>query len=529
MESTATERKTLLLVEDEAIIALAQAERLRQRGYHVIAAMNADEALAVVKKNRAVDLVLMDIDLGRGMDGTETARHILRERDLPIVFLSSHSESDIVEKTEQITSFGYILKTAGETVLDASIKMAFRLYESQRRLRESESAVIQEQRMLSLVLENLPALVAYIGADERYIYANFRYAAHFGFNAERLAQEDSREVLGPVLYAEVAQYVTRALSGELVSFEQTRPTSSGAEKTVYVTYVPDVRRDGFVRGFFSLGVDVTDRKMSEMQVVESREQLRAVLNSIGDGVIVTDRSARILGMNPVAERLTGWPLGVARGTRLSEVFPIIDNRTGSAASNPLVRAMAENRVLALANHTVLVTRDGVRRHIADSGAPIHGPGGLVEGGVMVFRDVSDEYQVQARLETSERQLRNLFENMAEAVALHGLVEDDDGAAVDYRIVDCNPRFEEITGISRERAVGRLATALYGTPEAPYLAEYSAVVRSGEPRRIQTFFEPLGREFLISCIPWEENGFATVFTDISELRSAVGPQSLNPSG
>ncbi len=490
MESTATGRRTLLLVEDEAIIALAQAERLRHRGYEVITVLTADEALAVVRDNRKVDLVLLDIDLGRGMDGTEAATRMLGMCDLPIVFLSSHCEREIVERTERITSFGYILKTAGETVLDASIKMASRLYDSQRRLQESEAALLQQQRTLSLVLENLPAMVAYIGADERYIYTNSRYAAHFGFDAAVLAQEDSREVPGPELYSDLSHHVRSALSGARVSFEQVRPDSSGSERTIFVTYVPDVRHDGFVRGFFSVGVDITDRR------------------------------ARVPGMNPVAERLTEWPAGAAQGTDLSAVFPIVDNRTGVQTSNPLVGAMDENRILALSNHTVLLARDGVRRHVADSGAPIHGPTGSVDVGVMVFRDVSEEYQVRMRLETSERQLRSLFENMAEGVVLHELVEDESGNATDYRIVDCNLRFEEIIGIPRERAIGSLATRLYETSEAPYLAECSAVVRTGRPIRLQTFFEPMGRDFSISCIPWEKNGFATVLTDITELAPGV---------
>src|SRR5690606_5830222 len=122
--------KTILLVEDMAIIAMAEANILKKNGFEVIIAYNGKEAVAIAMKNRELDLILMDIDLGRGMDGTEAAQKILQNREVPIVFLSNHTEKEIVEKTEKITSYGYVVKNSGETVLLASIKMAFKLFDA---------------------------------------------------------------------------------------------------------------------------------------------------------------------------------------------------------------------------------------------------------------------------------------------------------------------------------------------------------------------------------------------------------------
>jgi CheY-like chemotaxis protein len=126
---------TILLVEDEAIIALAQAAALKRYGYRVVTAFNGRDAVAKAEQDTDLDLFLMDIDLGSGMDGTEAARAILQRRNIPVVFLSSHTERDVVEKTEQITSYGYVVKNSGETVLVASIKMAYKLFESEQRYR----------------------------------------------------------------------------------------------------------------------------------------------------------------------------------------------------------------------------------------------------------------------------------------------------------------------------------------------------------------------------------------------------------
>jgi len=129
---------TLLLVEDEAIIAMSEKKELEKKGYRVIVAGTGEEAVENIKQTNGIDLILLDIDLGIGIDGTEAALQILRRRDVPIVFLSSHIEPDIVNKTENITSYGYVVKNSGITVLDASIKMAFKLFNARKQILETE-------------------------------------------------------------------------------------------------------------------------------------------------------------------------------------------------------------------------------------------------------------------------------------------------------------------------------------------------------------------------------------------------------
>lgn len=130
----------ILLVEDEALIVMSEVRTLERHGFEVRVVRHGEQAVEIVGSEEGVDLnlVLMDIDLGPGMDGTEAAVQILKKRDLPIVFLSSHTEPEVVEKTEGITSYGYIVKNSGDTVLIASIKMAFRLFEAKKRNKEDQ-------------------------------------------------------------------------------------------------------------------------------------------------------------------------------------------------------------------------------------------------------------------------------------------------------------------------------------------------------------------------------------------------------
>ena len=133
------ESQTLLLVEDDAIASMAQSMKLQDYGYNVIQVLNGQRAIEAVNSNPVIDLILMDIDLGNKMDGTEAAKIILKDHDIPLLFLSSHTEREIVDKTEDITSYGYVVKETGTTVLDASIKMAFRLHESNKKLNKQRT------------------------------------------------------------------------------------------------------------------------------------------------------------------------------------------------------------------------------------------------------------------------------------------------------------------------------------------------------------------------------------------------------
>jgi PAS domain S-box-containing protein len=138
-----------------------------------------------------------------------------------------------------------------------------------------------------------------------------------------------------------------------------------------------------------LGAEVARRLVAEQQVTKERELLEVTLASIGDAVITTDTAARVTFMNRVAETLTGWALGDALGRPIDEVFHIVNEDTREAVANPVARVLREGTTVGLANHTVLIARDGIERPIDDSGAPISDTDGHVHGAVLVFRDVTE--------------------------------------------------------------------------------------------------------------------------------------------
>ncbi|HBC73937.1 MAG: hypothetical protein A2008_05440 [Candidatus Wallbacteria bacterium GWC2_49_35] len=139
-----SKQKNILLVEDETAVGTCEKKILETLGYNVVWALNGEAALDIVRfRKEPFDLILMDIDLGEGIDGTQAAEAILKERNVPVVFLSSHTEPEVVEKTEKITSYGYVVKNTGPTILDASIKMAFKLFDA--RTKKAEESMIESE------------------------------------------------------------------------------------------------------------------------------------------------------------------------------------------------------------------------------------------------------------------------------------------------------------------------------------------------------------------------------------------------
>lgn len=227
--------KRILLVEDEALIALDEQQVLQDAGYNVTVAHSGEEAVETAAGTVTFDLVLMDINLGRGIDGTEAALRILESRSVPIVFLSSHTEPEIVAKTEKITSYGYIVKHSGTTVLLASIRMAFQLWDAHQQLEDVSRENARSNSYLRTILDADP--VGFIVLDERgYISdANRAYCEFTGFERSELigrhmsAQDIEEDA------AATQEHVREVIEGRSRHFEARHAVKGGGSVPLEIT------------------------------------------------------------------------------------------------------------------------------------------------------------------------------------------------------------------------------------------------------------------------------------------------------
>lgn len=182
---------------------------------------------------------------------------------------------------------------------------------------------------------------------------------------------------------------------------------------------------------------------SEREQRESQEESRTILYSIGDAVITTDTAGLVKQMNRVAEQLTGWPETEATGKPLTQIFNIVNEDSRVVVEDPVQRVLRDRTVIGLANHTLLISRDGKESPIADSGAPIRNEEGSILGVVLVFRDQTEERRAQKALEESQERYRTVADHT---------YDWEYWVTPDGKLKYCSPSCERITGYTAQEFI-----------------------------------------------------------------------------
>lgn len=192
-----------------------------------------------------------------------------------------------------------------------------------------------------------------------------------------------------------------------------------------------------------------------VDLLKNKEYLSATLQSIGDGVITVDDKGRVLSLNAMAEKLSGWKDDNARHHPVHEVFHITRSDTRERMEIPVGQALREDRVIGISTPVTLISRDNFERQVTTSCAPIHNTAGSVIGAVLVFHDVSEEYRQSEQLRQSEESYRNQFA-MNSAVML--MIDPSDG-----RIIDANAAAIDFYGYPHDRLLTMMITDINTRP------------------------------------------------------------------
>jgi PAS domain S-box-containing protein len=282
-------RKTLLLVEDDAIIAVCEQIALSRKGYDVVITNSGEGAVDIFRTQSRVDLVLMDIDLGSGMDGTETAKEILKTHDIPIVFLSNHTEPEIVEKTEKITSYGYVVKNSGITVLDASIKMAFKLFEANKKIVESEA---KQKAMIAGISD----VIGIINEQGIISYSSPNSEKWFGWQVSDLVGVNGLEMVHPDDRERISEELSDLVSkpGSATTVEYLLRCKNGIYRQIELT-ATNMLQDPVILGILLNYRDITERRLAEetLRISESRLARAEKVARIGNWALLLDSRTMI--------------------------------------------------------------------------------------------------------------------------------------------------------------------------------------------------------------------------------------------
>ena len=315
-------------------------------------------------------------------------------------------------------------------------------------------------RYLEFVSENANDVILQVDDKGFVVRANDRVAEYYGRSKEEMVGLDMRLLRAPQEAKHFDADILRIRREGRLRFSTAHRRLDGA------VFPVDVSARGFEvegRWFFQAIVrDVSERENALAALRASEENLQITLQSIGDGVIATDAAGLIHTMNPVAERLTDWSLSEARGRHLDDVVRFVSEKTRQPLESPAARVLRERTSVALANHTLLLTRAGDERPVSHSAAPIQGREGELTGVVMVLRDVAEERAAQRNLAFQAELLQNLSDGVVALDANH-------------RVLAWNLAAEEMYGIKASDAFGKtmgeLLTSEYeGFPSFKEFAE-----------------------------------------------------------
>lgn len=281
-------------------------------------------------------------------------------------------------------------------------------------------------------------------------------AAHiFGYTAEEAIGKPDSLLSMPDYPAQMPWILEQVRRGEPVPpYRTLRRTKAGKPIHVSVTVSPLLDGTGKTIGLSKIIRDITAQVEAQKEITEQRERLRVTLSSIGDAVLATDAAGRVSYLNRVAEELTGWTNEDAVGRPIEEVFRIVNEESRLRVETPAARVLREGMPVGLANHTLLISRDGREFAVDDSAAPIRDASGEVIGVVLVFRDVTGKRAVEKRMAEQAAELRQRARLLEDA---HCFVRD-----LEDRIIYWNRGATDLYGFAAAEAVGRVSHSLLNT-------------------------------------------------------------------
>jgi PAS domain S-box-containing protein len=413
-------QKTILLVEDQAIIAMTERSVLEKNGYAVVVAYDGERAI-VAGSDPAVDLILMDIDLGSGkLDGTAAAEKILATREVPIVFLTSHSEREMVDRVRGITRYGYVLKNAGEFVLVQSIETAFELFGARQRLerenaerRRAEAEARTHAALYRSLMENSIDAVYLLSETGSVLNVNAVACTMLGYAREEILTLTIDDIDPNYPSVNFVHFWSDKPEGSTVLFQSRHRRRDGAILDVEVNgifFVLDGRKQ-----LFGVARDISERKRMEAALVESEAKYRRFFENTPSLVMEVDIDTHeIVSCNPAMAASIGAPVETVAGQRIDRFLPesILQTREEHARI-----AVGENVVRTFADE-----REG--RHFRTTFVPV-----ATEGRRMVqviSMDVTELVRTRQQLEERERHLQTVADQLhwAERVANVGAWEWD---------------------------------------------------------------------------------------------------------
>jgi PAS domain S-box-containing protein len=416
-------------------------------------------------------------------------------RRLPDVFriFNERTRRPTENPVEKALRTGKVVGLANHTVLVAKNGTETAIDDSAAPIRQADGSIIgvvlvfrdvTKERQAHEAKARLAAIVEHSGdviltKDLNGVIQTWNASAQklFGYSEEEIVGKPVTMLIPPERLKEETFILNRLRHGQPVEhLETVRVAKNGKEIPVALSVSPIKSDDGELIGASKVIRDVSDLVAAREALLREKELLATTLASIGDAVVVTDDHGKVTFLNAEAERLTGWKNAEAAGRPLPAVFQIVNEDTRAPVENPVAKVIRNGGVVGLANHTVLLRRDGTETPIDDSAAPIRVPGGPMFGVVLVFRDATHERRAQAVLREREAELTTIINRTP--FMLTRCSRD-----LRYRFV--SRAFAEMMGRSPDDIVGKPIAEIIGADEFKAIQPHIEMVLKGHRQEFES--------------------------------------------
>jgi PAS domain S-box-containing protein len=526
--------KTILLVEDEALIALLETRQLQEVGYAVIHVFSGEKAIEEVDaRPGSIDLILMDIDLGAGMDGTSAARRILGRHEIPLLFLSCHQEKALVDKTEEITNYGYVVKNSAFAVLYASIRMALKLFDARKSINQKSmeiEATNEELRVTIVELEEtnreLFALEdkfskAFKLSPDSITITRFSDGVYLDVNEgfTRIMGYARKEVLGRAsLPADLEIWVHGEDRRRLVE-ELGRGAESAQLEAEFRRKNGDI-----IMGMMSARVididgekcllaitrDISERKKFERTLEESELRFRTAFAHAPVGFCLTAPDGRFQMVNEAFCDMTGWTMGELMATDFAGL-----THPDDLARSQEVRSLLLSGERDHARFTKrYVHKDGHAIWVDISISIMRARDGKPPYFIVHALDITEQRNREAELAESEQRYHDLLNSIAE-----GFCHQDEDEVFRF----ANPAADAIFGVEPGGLLGRRVLDFLDEEGRAIEASETEIRRQGGSSVFVTPIVPAGggRKWLrIKASPVQDSsgrfiGSSVLFSDVTD--------------
>jgi PAS domain S-box-containing protein len=395
------------------------------------------------------------------------------------------------------------------------------LQETFEELSIANEALLQSEPELRLVTDNVPLLIAHVSSDLRYIFVNQSYADWFHLKRSEIIGRHISEVLSKEGYEATLENIKKALSGEKVDCEVVVQKEDGP-CVMHVAFIPQLDEHRAVWSYYTVTLDITERKKVEEELRKSGVKYRTVADYTYDWELWLDPEGWLLYCSPSCERITGYSAdefladpNLLRSVVYPDDLKIYDHHFYEGKLEGSYEHEAEFRI---------VHADGSVRWISHACQSVFDDAGKYLGTRGSNRDITERKKAAEALQDSEKRYRSLFENMLDGLAYCKMLYDDQGRPIDFVYIDVNSAFEGLTGL--KDVIGKRATeAIPGIVEKhPELFDiYSRVALTGRPEKFEIEFKPLGIWLSISVYSTKKGYFVAIFDDITEPKRAEKKQ------